>query len=58
MLRIDKAILDTNGVICDNVSQLSFCRQGASKPEYSWSNSQLRGVYSNQSILQWSRRQS
>ena len=23
MLRIDKAILDTNGVICDNISQLS-----------------------------------
>lgn len=24
MLRIDKAILDANGVICDNISQLSF----------------------------------
>ena len=28
MLRIDKAILDTNGVICDNVSQLSFADRG------------------------------
>ncbi len=28
MLRIDKAILDTNGVICDNISQLSFADRG------------------------------
>lgn len=28
MLRIDKAILDTNGVICDNISQLSFVDRG------------------------------
>lgn len=28
MLRIDKAILDTNGVICDNISQLSFSDRG------------------------------
>ncbi len=28
MLRIDKAILDTNGVICDNVSQLSSADRG------------------------------
>ncbi len=28
MLRIDKAILDTNGVICDNISQLSFTDRG------------------------------
>lgn len=28
MLRIDKAILDTNAVICDNISQLSFADRG------------------------------
>ena len=28
MLRIDKAILDTNDVICDNISQLSFADRG------------------------------
>ena len=28
MLRIDKAILDTNAVICDNISQLSFANRG------------------------------
>lgn len=28
MLRIDKAIRDTNGVICDNISQLSFADRG------------------------------
>lgn len=28
MLRIDKAILDTNGVICDNISQLSSVDRG------------------------------
>ncbi len=28
MLRIDKAILDTNAVICDNISQLSFVDRG------------------------------
>ena len=28
MLRIDKAILDTNGVICNNISQLSFADRG------------------------------
>lgn len=28
MLRIDKAILDTNGVICDNISQLSLTDRG------------------------------
>ena len=28
MLGIDKAILDTNGVICDNISQLSFADRG------------------------------
>lgn len=28
MLRIDKAILDTNGVICDNISQLSSSDRG------------------------------
>ncbi len=28
MLRIDKAILDTNSVICDNISQLSFTDRG------------------------------
>lgn len=28
MLRIDKAILDTNGVICDNISQLSLVDRG------------------------------
>lgn len=28
MLKIDKAILDTNGVICENISQLSFADRG------------------------------
>lgn len=28
MLRIDKAILDTNGVICDNITQLSLIDRG------------------------------
>lgn len=28
MLRIDKAILDTNAVICDNISQLGFADRG------------------------------
>ena len=28
MLKIDKAILDTNGVICDNISQLNFVDRG------------------------------
>ena len=28
MIRIDKAILDTNGVICDNISQLSSSDRG------------------------------
>ena len=28
MLRIDKAILDTNRAICDNISQLSFVDRG------------------------------
>lgn len=28
MLKIDKAILDTNGVICDNISQLKFSDRG------------------------------
>ena len=28
MLRIDKAILDTNGVICENISQLSSTDRG------------------------------
>ncbi len=28
MLRIDKAILDTNGVICDNISKLGFADRG------------------------------
>lgn len=28
MIRIDKAILDTNSVICDNISQLSFSDRG------------------------------
>lgn len=28
MLRIDKAILDTNGVICDNITQLSLADRG------------------------------
>ena len=28
MLRIDKAILDTNGVICDNIAQLNAGDRG------------------------------
>ena len=28
MLKIDKAILDTNGVICDNISKLKFSDRG------------------------------
>lgn len=28
MLRIDKAILDTNGVICENISHLSLTDRG------------------------------
>ena len=28
MLRIDKAIFDTNGVICDNICQLHFSDRG------------------------------
>ena len=28
MLRLDKAILDTDAVICDNISQLSFVDRG------------------------------
>lgn len=28
MLRIDKAILDTNNVICDNIAQLSTTDRG------------------------------
>lgn len=42
MLRIDKAILDTNNVICDNIAQLSTTDRGAIESKYSWPYSQLR----------------